>query len=564
VSRDFNPPYNKTPNTDKKSQQVRNRSRSLKLGRFRLPISFSCLAVAYLAGAALFSASAAQLLHSRSRPLSESAGVAFNSSPAKYLVLMVLDGGRPDYLDLTALPHLDALRSQGTQFNNTMLGILEAETPAGHATISTGSTPVRDGILGFDWMQNDNDYSLFSTSAVNGGAFDQIMLSAHTPTLASLYKARFPKAKVVALSGHKYYAAAPLGGPKADVIMYYEGDAKGRYVPVGIPNHMPPASVLNTPGLVNPTTRLKDGQDDGFATKLALATFAKMRQRMTLINYPEFDWPLGHVDGGITDRAKVITDIRQLDNDLGKIENAYKKAGILDQTLFVITADHGMDPVNRFIPESTITTAISEAGAVAPTVSYNSGAYVWLSDTSKAQSVAERIVSQRQGDIQSVYYLSEKAGKPVYVMASGSFVNSTVEKANEYLLSTLLNGHQPSVVAFAKEGATFTDPLTRWKADHGGNGWQSQHIPLILSGPGIQAGKVVNTPAQLEDLAPTVLTAMGVAPTGMQGRVLTEALVNPSTAEEKARSTELTQIGGLNSALAAQDKSESKPGGRLP
>ena len=53
-----------------------------------------------------------------------------------------------------------------------------------------------------------------------------------------------PGAKVVALSGHKYYAATPLGGPDADAIMYYQGDPKGRYIPVAVPGHVPPAGLL--------------------------------------------------------------------------------------------------------------------------------------------------------------------------------------------------------------------------------------------------------------------------------------------------------------------------------
>ena len=62
-----------------------------------------------------------------------------------------------------------------------------------------------------------------------------------------------------------------------------------------------------------------------------------MHQHITLINYPDFDWPLGHVDGG--NRAKAIAMMRTFDSDLGAIEDAFSKAGILDQTLFVITAD---------------------------------------------------------------------------------------------------------------------------------------------------------------------------------------------------------------------------------
>ena len=199
--------------------------------RFLLPIGALCVALSVSAAA-----SRTAQIHSRSPQLVP--------GRPRYLVLMVLDGARPDYLGVTHLPHLDALLARGTQYRRAVLGILESETPAGHTTLSTGSTPRRDGILGFDWAQNDNDFSLFSAATVRAGAIEHIMAQARVPTIAGLYKAQHPRARVVALSGHKYYAADPLGGPQADVIMYFQGDQQGHYVPVSIPGHSPPAPVL--------------------------------------------------------------------------------------------------------------------------------------------------------------------------------------------------------------------------------------------------------------------------------------------------------------------------------
>lgn len=526
---------------------------------FAVAPPFSFMLGLYIILATSAAVATARMLHNRSQVATSSSPytIAFANTRPQYLVLMVLDGGRPDYFGVTNLPHVDALRAQGTQFSNAMLGILEAETPAGHATIATGSTPVHDGILGFDWAQNDNDFSLFSPQVVNAGAFDKIMESVHAPTIAGLYKAKYPGSKVVALSGHKYYAAAPLGGPAADAIMYFEGDARGRYGPVAVPGHTPPPGVLDEPGLILPTIHPADGQDDRSATKLALAAFATMHQRITMINYPEFDWPLGHVYGSITNRAKVSTIMLAFDHDLGMIEDAYRKAGILDKTLFVITADHGMDPAYGFVPQNLVTDAVAAAGTTAPATSYSTAAYVWLADTSKAQAVAQHIVAANNSSVQSVYYLTATNGKPGYVRAGGTLVNATSDAANQYLLDTLLNGHQPTVVVFAREGLTFAQSSTNWKADHGGNGWQSQHLPIIMAGPGIQAGVVSNDPAQLDDLAPTLLTDMGVTPTGMQGRVLTEALSAPSASDQQSRSSEIAQMQPLMVAMVAQDQAET-------
>ncbi len=50
------------------------------------------------------------------------------------------------------------------------------------------------------------------------------------------------------------------------------------------------------------------------------------------------------------------------------------------------------------------------------------------------------------------------------------------------------------------------------------------HIPLILMGPGIRAGRYDATVA-LNDLAPTLVTLVGVEiPSGSSGRALAEVL----------------------------------------
>lgn len=508
----------------------------------------------YLVLASIIGATTAHVFHSHSLPQTHvrSQAASLRQNPPKYLVLMVLDGARPDYLGLTKLPHLDALEARGTRFTHAFDGILEAETPAGHATISTGSRPDRSGILGFDWGTDNSRYSLFSPSKM--GALEQILQRTHVPTLAGLYKAKHPRAKVVALSGHKYYAAAPLGGPDADAIMFYQGDSKGRYVPVAIPGHVPPASVLHTPGLIAPTIHLPVGAEDNLATKLALAARKKMHPRLLLINYPEFDWPLGHVYGGILDRSRVIADMKGFDSDLGEIENAYRKNHILSKTMFVITADHGMMPITHFVPSSIVTNAVAAAGTSAPDIASNSGDYIWLANPAKAETVADNILTARDPGIQSAYYLTAVDGKPAYEAARGIALGSVTESTNQFLLGALLNGHEPSVVVFGNEGASFSDPASHWKADHGGNSWQSQHIPLVMSGPGVKRGVTRTAPVQLDDVAPTVLANMGVAPVGMEGHVLTDALKDVASQEKHARAAEIKRLRPMVTSLLAHDR----------
>jgi len=517
----------------------------------------SVLAGLYLSVSATALFGAVNLFHTPSIPkIVVPSHQAVVAPRAKYLVLMVLDGGRPDYLNVTRLPHLDALMARGTRFTNAYDGILEAETPAGHTTLSTGSPPAKTGILGFNWGNDDDRISLFDAQIVRAGAIEQIMQAAHVPTIASLYKDQFPRARVVALSGHKYYAADPLGGPAADSILYYHEGAGGKYVPTYIPGHPPPPGVLNNPSVIAPSIHLPPGSEDTLVTKLALVAFAHMHQRLTLINFPEFDWPLGHIFGGIADKPKVIQRMKDWDQDLGMIENAFRKAGILDQTLFVVTADHGMMPIKRLIPQAVVTSAVSLAGTSASDMAFNSGAYVWLTDPTRAEAVAQNVLAAHAPGVQAAFYLSDTGGQAHYVLAGGSFADADARRADASLVATLMDGHEPSVVVLAREGSTFSSPTYNWKGDHGGASWQSQHIPLVLAGPGIRSG-VVTHPAQLEDVAPTVLAAMGVRATGMDGKVLTEALTDPLRSDVKARRQEVRMVTPLVQGLRAQESRDT-------
>jgi arylsulfatase A-like enzyme len=102
------------------------------------------------------------------------------------------------------------------------------------------------------------------------------------------------------------------------------------------------------------------------------------------------------------------------------------------------------------------------------------------------------------------------------------------ESANQYLLNTFNGSNAPDVVVVFAEGAG-CEPggQAGWKADHGGTSWESQHIPLILSGPGVRSGHVSSYPARLIDIAPTVLQLMGISHQGMQGIPLADALQAP-------------------------------------
>jgi len=73
---------------------------------------------------------------------------------AEYLCLIVLDGGRPDYVtsNLSTLPNVRSLVQRGRWYNRAWVRNLMSISPPSHAVIGTGSFPKNDGgIVNWDW-----------------------------------------------------------------------------------------------------------------------------------------------------------------------------------------------------------------------------------------------------------------------------------------------------------------------------------------------------------------------------------------------------------------------------
>jgi hypothetical protein len=481
-----------------------------------------------------------------------------------YVVLIVLDGGRPEYFDVPGIPHVQSMIRNGTLYNNAFAGILESETPSGHTTIATGSEPRKTGIPSFWWGTSQNtQVSLFSPTKVRAGDMEKIIRQAGVPTLAGLIHGKAHDAKVVALSGSKYYAADAIGGPDADITMYFQGTAKGQFAPTYIPGHAPPAGLLNAPGLTTKTTHLTLGVENHLAMTLATDTFKRVRQQVTLINLPEFDWPLGHVQGGAMDPEDAITLMQGFDRDLVMLQNAYRQAGVLDRTLFVLMADHGMMPLRHKISQSDLTTAVAKAGTGLVSQAYTSGSFLWLEDKARAPLAAQNIARLNNPYIQSVYARVRTAKGYTFARVSSSKLLRTggTEAANQYLLNSFNGANAPDVVVSFAEGVG-CEPggQAAWKADHGGTSWEAQQIPLILSGHGVRSGHVSSNPARLIDVAPTVLQLMGISHSEMQGIPLADALKAPPRWTQQRQQAVSKQLMPVVTALRQESRLELAAG----
>jgi arylsulfatase A-like enzyme len=240
--------------------------------------------------------------------------------------------------------------------------------------------------------------------------------------------------------------------------------------------------------------------------------------------------------------------------------DTYRKAHVLRRTIWIVTADHGMAPVYRTVSDTAVSGAVKAARTKVVADVYHTGAYLWVADKTKVAQAAQNITALRNPGIQSVYYKQAVGRSYRYVRASDAklFRTSGADAATQYLLSTFAGPTGPDLAVFFTEGtASLPGGEANWKGDHGGSGWQSQHLPLLISGPGVRSGYVSAYPARLVDIAPTVLTLLGAPMGAMQGIPLTDAMTSPPSWASGWQTRVGKQVWPVVQALQAESRLES-------
>jgi arylsulfatase A-like enzyme len=501
---------------------------------------------------------------------------ASRAQTAQYVCLIVLDGGRPDYItrNIASMPNMRALLKRGRWYNRAWVGDLMSITPTGHAVIGTGSFPKNDGgIVNWDWGVHSTGLISPTTQALenyqNGWVF-KLMKESGTPTLAGVIRKNVPDALVIAGSGAHFHAAGPLGGPDASWVFSYQR-ISGYWAPFTLGLNPVPGKLLHDPALRAklPTSNgstvpviqdpLPLGQQDSLVVDFAVKALQQHRPRAILLNLPEVD-TVGHwsqkwyAEEGIVYRA--------FDRSLGRLIAAYKSAGIYDKTLFVIAADHGMiQSRHRVVNKTGIVNQIESTlgqhsiiltnggGAAGPTMTS-----IWLKDPANNARMAHAIYDKKYNNVSAIFYMDRSNGGNQYRLVGVEQGSAQLVKAYRYLLSTDEGPNGPDIAILLREN-TRNSGDSQVPGRHGGADWGSQQITLIMSGPGVKIG-TSNAPARLVDIAPTIERFMGFPPEARDGIVLADAFEQPHPSDLTAQQQSDAEINLYVNALIARAKQD--------
>jgi hypothetical protein len=510
--------------------------------------------------------------------LPATAGAA-TSPTAKYVCLIVLDGGKPEYITsrLNQLPHVKALMQHGRWYNNAIVGSLMSITPPDHLVIGTGSFPKDDGgVVNWDWGVHSTGHISPTFQAVenytNNYAY-KLIKSSGTPTLAGVIHQKYPKGLVIAGSGAHFHAAGPMGGPDANWIFSYQR-SNGYWAPFTLsPGRPVPSSLLKNPTLKEKIPSSNDstvpftydplvlGHQNTLVMKFAMKSLQQYKPRAMLLNLAESD-TVGHwSQKWKKEEGRLYT---AFDRDLGQLIATYKKAGIYNQTLFVITADHGMiQSKNRVLDKDAVVAQIKSTlgnksiiltnggGSAGPTMTS-----IWLKNPANNARMAKAIFAKNYDNVSAIYYATNTDGHYQYKMAGCNSCSPDLVNAYNYLMSTDAGPTGEDIAILLRENAR-NSGLPQMLGRHGGADWGSQHVTLLFSGPGVQDG-TSNHPARLTDLAPTIERFMGINPDARDGIVLADAFQNPNPSDVTAQNNSDTTLTPIVAAIKARAASDIK------
>jgi arylsulfatase A-like enzyme len=205
----------------------------------------------------------------------------------------------------------------------------------------------------------------------------------------------------------------------------------------------------------------------------------------------------GYEDQWGTPSAGLKSELDFVDTSIGRIWSAIKAADLEESTVIIITAKHGQSPI-----DPAKVTKI--AGSVPATVVGSSYAFDISDD-------ASLIWLNHPSDIDAVLPNLTDATGGAQLGAQEIFAGATLKTRWD---DPAVDERTPDIIVKVNTGVIFTGGSKI--AEHGGLNEDDVHVGLLVSGPGIEKPVVFKGNVSTAQVAPSILSLLGLNPNRLQ------------------------------------------------
>jgi arylsulfatase A-like enzyme len=242
----------------------------------------------------------------------------------------------------------------------------------------------------------------------------------------------------------------------------------------------------------------------------------------------------GYLDNEGRPTQALLGEIKFADASIGKMVDALKKArGLYDSTLIVISAKHGQNPIDsaRYLgigvpSNSPITTSpadildallpLSERPSNSPPgigPTQDDISLLWLADSSTTTTAVKMLESQSPAtkNIAGI-------GEIFSGLAIGQMFNLPGLPPNG-------DPRTPDIIVTPNIGVTYSGSSKKL-AEHGGFAHDDTNVMMLFSNPSMSSSTVFS-PVETAQVAPTILTALGLDPNKLESVQIENTQVLP-------------------------------------
>ncbi len=452
---------------------------------------------------------------------------------AEHLVLVVWDGMRPDFVSAQYTPTLYELAQKGTFFANHH-SIYVSSTEVNGTSLATGCYPNRSGIVAnseyrpeIGWLGPNATEGLEMIrrgDLATGGKYIRV------PTVAEILQAAniptvIAGTKPVALL-HDRAQRKPTGASKDSVVIY-----NGRVMPSSLQDDVEKVNDKKFPTNSIPNT----GRDEWTVKALREVAWKKSVPKFTTVWLSEPDASQHNASPG-SDNA--LAALESSDKRLASILKSLEEKKIRDKTDVLVVSDHGFSTIARGFDLADIlkkqgfkATKKFEDAEPGDVMVVGLGGSAMLYVVERQEEVIRKLVDFLQNSEFAGVIMSRTPLAGTFPLASVRM--DAADTAPDLLVSFKWT---EEVNEFGAPGYVLSEGSKRGAGTHASLSRFDMHNTLIGSGPSFRAGLVNDLPSSNADVAPTILSILGVKPPQpMDGRVLSEALVGGQAPSGKPR-----------------------------